>query len=100
MMPDSEPATPFIPPRPDIGTPGGHSPAVLPSVVPMSPSQVGIALQKCLQNTVSSPPSDYTASSPRRCHHPGTRFTPPTLAHPSSRLPWLPQDLITCRPSN
>lgn len=37
-MPDSEPVTPFIPPRPDLGTPLGSSPAVLPSVIPMSPS--------------------------------------------------------------
>jgi hypothetical protein len=45
IMPDSEPATPFIPPRPDIGTPLGNSPGVLPSVIPMSPSQVSVAPQ-------------------------------------------------------
>ena len=50
-MPDSEPATPFIPPRPDFGSPGGHSPAVLPAVIPMSPSQVSIALKSRLQHT-------------------------------------------------
>ncbi|KAI9462542.1 hypothetical protein F5148DRAFT_1150473 [Russula earlei] len=76
-MPDSEPATPFIPPRPDIGTPSGSSPAVLPSVIPMSPSQ--------------SSSSSHPALNPFYSPYTGTPFIPPPMA---------PPDPIICRPSN
>ncbi|KAF8265326.1 hypothetical protein EI94DRAFT_1736142 [Lactarius quietus] len=69
-MPDSEPATPFIPPRPDIGSPGGHSPAVLPSVIPMSPSQ---------SSTLSPPPANAFYSP-----YTGQPFIPPPMAPPGS----------------
>ncbi|KAH9170820.1 hypothetical protein EDB89DRAFT_1907499 [Lactarius sanguifluus] len=68
-MPDSEPATPFIPPRPDFGSPGGHSPAVLPAVVPMSPSQ----------SSTLSPPQNAFYSP-----YTGTPFVPPPMAPPGS----------------
>ncbi|KAI0303322.1 hypothetical protein B0F90DRAFT_1816159 [Multifurca ochricompacta] len=66
-MPDSEPATPFIPPRPDIGSPAGNSPAVLPSVVPMSPSQ----------SSTLSPNAFYSPYT-------GTPFIPSPMAPPGS----------------
>ncbi|KAI0255304.1 hypothetical protein BJV78DRAFT_1179039 [Lactifluus subvellereus] len=69
-MPDSEPATPFIPPRPDFGTPSGSSPAVLPAVIPMSPSQ----------SSTSSAPSANAFFSP----YTGTPFIPPPMAPPGS----------------
>ena len=95
-MSDSEPATPFIPPRPDIGTPMGNSPSVLPSVIPMSPSQVGvISPNGCIQ---CSPP--FNTASSLRAHPipPQTHSTLPIPAHPLSRPPWSSPDLITCQP--
>ena len=93
-MPDSEPATPFIPPRPDFGSPGGLSPAVLPAVVP-SPSQVSIAhtkfdykilssspsrLHRFQSSTLSPPPLNNAFYSPFT----GTPFIPPPMAPPGS----------------
>ena len=98
-MPDSEPATPFIPPRPDLGTPLGNSPAVLPSVIPMSPSHSQVCRAPQNWAYTCSPPynTDNTAPSLRRYLLPlRTRSTPLTPAHHSSRPPWRPQDLITC----
>ena len=96
-MPDSEPATPFIPPRPDIGTPLGNSPAVLPSVIPMSPSQVGAAPKN--RHIQYSPPFN-TATSLRVHLFPRTRFTPLLLVHRLSRPPWRRLGPITCRQFN
>jgi hypothetical protein len=64
IMADSEPATPFIPPRPDFGSPSGNSPAILPPVIPMSPSQSQVSVATPNRYYQSSPTSN-TASSLR-----------------------------------
>ena len=97
-MPDSEPATPFIPPRPDLGTPLGSSPAVLPSVIPMSPSQVGAASKN--RHIQYSPPFNTALSLRAHPLQSRTRSSLPTQVHPLSRPPWRPLDPITCRQFN
>ena len=96
-MPDSEPATPFIPPRPDFASPGGHSPAVLPAVIPMSPSQVSIAQTKSRLQKFCCPHSPpirlhrflvviYAVSATERILFPIHRHTLHSASHGSSGL--------------